>query len=196
MAGTRPRRESFAERRERRAAIDDPAVVLEAAARFLEARSRSVSEVRRRLGGAGYRPELVEGAIERMTELGMLDDEVFARAWVESRDRARPRGERAIREELRLKGIDRETVDVVLGERRDRAAEPAGEGEDEGPPVSADRAAAERLLAKNARALARVADLRKRRQRAYALLARHGFDPETCRDVAATLVDAPDDDSR
>ena len=33
MAG---RRESFAERRERRAAIDDPEVVLEAAGRFLE----------------------------------------------------------------------------------------------------------------------------------------------------------------
>ena len=39
----------------------------------------------------------------------MLDDETFARAWVESRDRARPRGERAIRDELRLKGIDRAT---------------------------------------------------------------------------------------
>ena len=122
MAGRRrDARESFAERRERRAAVDDPAVVLEAAARFLEARSRSVAEVRRRLVGAGYRPELVDGAIARMTELGMLDDEAFARAWVESRDRARPRGERAIREELRLKGIDRETVDLVLGERRDRA---------------------------------------------------------------------------
>jgi regulatory protein len=98
MAGTRARRESFAEKRERRAAIDDPAVVLEAAARFLEVRSRSVHEVRRRLGGAGYRADLVEGAITRMTELGMLDDQVFARAWVESRDRARPRGQRAIRE--------------------------------------------------------------------------------------------------
>jgi regulatory protein len=102
MAGTRARRESFAEKRARRAAVDDPAVVLEAAARFLEARSRSVHEVRRRLGGAGYQTELVEGAITRMTELGMLDDEAFARTWVESRDRARPRGERAIREELRL----------------------------------------------------------------------------------------------
>ena len=194
MSGTRPRRESFAERRERRAAVDDPAVVLEAAARFLEARSRSVSEVRRRLGGAGYRADLVDGAIARMTELGMLDDEVFARAWVESRDRARPRGERAIREELRLKGIDRETVDLVLGERRDRAVEAsAGDGDAEAP--SADRTAAERLLTKNARALARVADPRQRRQRAYALLARHGFDPETCREVAATVDEAPDDDS-
>ena len=197
MNVTRPRRESFAERRERRAAIDDPGVVLEAVARFLEARSRSVSEVRRRLGGAGYRPDLVEGAIVRMTELGMLDDEVFARAWVESRDRARPRGERAIRDELRLKGIDRETVDTVLGERRDRAVMTVGDaGEDSvASPVSADRAAAERLLVKNARALARVADPRKRRQRAYALLARHGFDPGTCRDVAETLDDAPDDDA-
>ncbi len=116
----RPRqpRESFAERRERRAAVDDPAVVLEAAARFLEARSRSVAEVRRRLTGAGYRAELVDGAIDRMTELGMLDDELFARSWVESRDRARPRGERAIREELRQKGIERETIDAVLGDRR------------------------------------------------------------------------------
>jgi regulatory protein len=192
MAGTRARRESFAEKRERRAAVDDPAVVLEAAARFLEARSRSVHEVRRRLGGAGYRSELVEGAIARMTELGMLDDEAFARAWVESRDRARPRGERAIREELRLKGIDRETVDIVLGERRDRAAEAGAGDDDDSEPPSADRTAAERLLAKGARALARVTDPRQRRQRAYALLARHGFDPETCRDVAATLADDPD----
>jgi regulatory protein len=194
VPGRPARRESFAERRERRAAVDDPAVVLEAAARFLEVRSRSVYEVRRRLGGAGYRPELVDGAIARMTELGMLDDETFARAWVESRDRARPRGERAIREELRTKGIDRETIDLVLGERRDRALESnVVAGEDGGEPVSAGRTAAERLLAKNARALARVADPRQRRQRAYGLLARHGFDPETCREVAASILAVPED---
>jgi regulatory protein len=179
------RRETFAARRERREAIDDPAVVLEAAARFLEARSRSVAEVRRRLTGAGYRPVLVEGAIERMTELGMLDDDAFARAWVESRDRARPRGERAIREELRLKGVDRTVIDGVLNDRRD-AALAAGTADD-GPAATPDRVAAARLLDRNARALARILDPRQRRQRAYALLARHGFDPETCRDVAAAV---------
>ena len=196
MAG-RPRRgESFAERRERRAAIDDPAVVLEAAARFLEARSRSVAEVRRRLGGAGYRADLIEAAIVRLSELGMLDDDTFARAWVESRDRARPRGERAIREELRQKGIERTTVDVVLEDRRSAATErAAAEGDTDG--VNPDRAAADRLLAKHARALARVADPRGRRQRAYALLARNGFDPEICREaaagVAAPAADADED---
>ena len=182
--GTGGRRASHAERKERRAAVDDPAIVLEAAARFLEVRSRSVAEVRRRLTGAGYRRDLVEGAIERLLELGMLDDEAFARAWVESRDRARPRGERAIRQELVHKGVDRSTVDLVLSERREAVA---GTPADDGAVISADRAAAERLIARHARTLARVADPRQRRQRAYALLARNGFDPEVCRTVAAGL---------
>jgi regulatory protein len=182
----RGRRASFAERKERHAAIDDPAVVLEAAARFLEPRARSVTEVRRRLTGAGYRADLVEGAITRMLELGMLDDEAFARAWVESRDRARPRGERAIRQELGLKGVDRSTIDLVLGERREATASLPDE---DGVTVPADQAAAERLLARNARSLARVADPRQRRQRAYALLARNGFDPDVCRTVATGVMD-------
>jgi regulatory protein len=181
--GGRRSARSYAERRAARAAIDDPQVVLEAAARFLETRSRSVAEVRRRLTTAGYRADLVDGAIIRLTDLGILDDEAFARAWVESRDRARPRGERAIREELRLKGVDRGTVDVVLLERRVAAPDDA----------IPDRAAAERLLAKHERSLARVLDPRQRRQRAYALLARNGFDPETCRDVAATVAIDSDD---
>lgn len=187
MAGRPGARESLAERRARRAAVDDPAVVLEAAARFLETRSRSVAEVRRRLTSAGYRAELVDGAIVRLSDLGMLDDEAFARAWVESRDRARPRGERAIREELRLKGVDRTVVETVLQERRDVASDDGGT--DDGGP---DRAAAERLLAKHARTLARIADPRRRRQRAYALLARSGFDPDTCRAVAASAAGSGD----
>jgi regulatory protein len=182
------RRTSYAESRGRRAEVKDPGVVLEAAARFLEARSRSVAEVRRRLTSAGYRSDLVDGAIERMTELGMLDDEAFARAWVESRDRARPRGERAIREELRLKGVDRATIDAVLTERRDAAVASDVDGPVAETPTGAERDAADRLLAKNARALARVPDPRQRRQRAYALLARNGFDPETCREAAAAWM--------
>lgn len=166
-----------AERREERAAVDDPEAVLNAAARFLEARSRSVAEVRRRLTSAGYRPELVEGAIVRLLDLGMLDDEAFARAWVESRDRARPRGEIALKRELALKGIDRAIVETVLADRREESPE------EESP----DEAAAVRLLARHARTLDRIADPRTRRQRAYALLARNGFDPETCSSLAATV---------
>ena len=115
----------------------------------------------------------------------MLDDEAFGRAWLESRDRARPRGEIALRRELVVKGVDRTVVDELLEERRD-----AGDAEAGGT----DLVAARRLLAKHARALARVADPRVRRQRAYALLARNGFDPGTCRDASVELVNPSDDD--
>jgi len=190
-------RESFAERRERRAAVDDPEVVFAAAARFLEARARSVGEVRRRLTQAGYRPELIEGAIVRLTELGILDDEAFSRAWVESRDRARPRGESALRQELALRGVSREVIDGALDARRsgERAAR-LGEAPpevSEGERGSPDEAAALRLLERRASTLRRETDPRARRQRAYALLARNGFDPGTCASVAAAWVARLDD---
>jgi len=188
-------RESFGERRERRAAIEDPEVVLNAAARFLEVRPRSVDEVRRHLGTAGYRAELVESAVARLLELGMLDDRAFGQTWVESRDRARPRGESAIRQELARKGLDRELIGEILAARRDDGDEGRAGGE---AAASPDELAAERLLTKRAAALRRISDPRERRNRAYALLARNGFDPEVCRRVSqhAALLDRPggDDD--
>jgi regulatory protein len=177
--GRKGPRHTTADRRAERAAVDDPELVLAAALRFLEARQRSTAEVRRRLTGAGYRAELVGGAIARLTELGMLDDAAFAQTWVESRDRARPRSERALRRELAIKGIDREVVEGTMDERE--AATP-----------DADAEAARRLLERNARALARVADPRVRRQRAYALLARNGFGSEVAT-AAARAVDAVED---
>ena len=178
----RPRKATFAERRERRAAVDDLDEVIAFAARYLEARPRSVAEVRRRLATAGYRPEMIDATVTRLTDLRFLDDEAFARAWVESRDRAHPRGAQALRRELALKGVDRTLADAILAERRSPAGEP-----------DADVAAAERLLERNARTLARVDDPRLRRQRAYALLARHGFDPSVASDAARRLVSEGDD---
>lgn len=162
------------ERRAERALIDDPKVVLDAALRFLEARPRSAAEVRRRLTSAGYREELVGGAIGRLVELGVLDDEAFARAWVESRDRARPRGERALRSELARKGIDRQVSDGVLQDRETNQPD-------------ADAAAARRVLERHARTLERIIDPRERRNRAYALLARNGFDSETAVEAIAAV---------
>ncbi len=159
--------------------MDDPAVVLDAALRFLESRSRSVSEVRRRLSTAGYRNEFVEGAISRLLDLGLLDDAAFASAWVASRDRAHPRGEMALRRELQLKGIERQIIDGVLEDRRAEVPNDSPESVE-----SADAGAAVRLLERKGRALSRIADARERRQRAYALLARNGFDPGVAADAA------------
>lgn len=181
----RDRAAARAETWERRAAVSEPGPVMDAAARFLEARPRSVDETRRRLVDAGYRADLVEAVLVRLSELGYLDDTAFARAWVESRDRAHPRGEAALRRELALKGIAPAVAAQVLDERRERVGAAAAAGavlESLGEP---DAEAARRVLDRRGRALMREPDARKRRGKAYALLARHGFDPDTCR-VAVT----------
>lgn len=185
-------------RRARHAAVEDPAVILEAAATFLAARPRSVHETRRRLVHHGYRPDLVEGVLERLSAMGYLDDEGFARAWVESRDRSRPRGENALRRELFLKGIERDTIATVLAERADGSSDgravldaprsESGADSAEDAQASVDVSAAERLLARRRAMLDREPDARKRRQRAYVLLARNGFDPSVCQEVASRFA--------
>jgi regulatory protein len=197
-AGRRPPRESYTERRARRAAIDDPEVVLAAAFRFLEARARSVMETRRRLSEAGYRPELVEGALAHLLDIGLLDDEAFARHWVESRDRARPRGEIALKRELRLRGVESQVIAATMDERRSTEAESPfgapGSADDGTERTDPDEAAAAKLLERRRRDLERVVDPRKRRARAYALLARNGFGPEIASRLSAGFMTAATDD--
>jgi regulatory protein len=186
-AGGRRRRSTHAERKAERAKVEDLAQVLDAAARYLEARPRSTAEVRRRLTTMGFRATLVEIAVTRLIDLGYLDDEAFARSWVASRDRARPRGGHALRHELQQKGVDREVVDAVLDEREEQGS---------GEAATADEAAAERLLAKKLPSILREPDPRKRLQKAYALLARSGFPPDACSTVSRrVLADSSPDEA-
>ncbi len=198
------RRIHAAERRAARAELTDVRPVLDAAGRYLEVRPRAAGEVRRHLVAAGYPPSLVEATIVRLTDAGYLDDEAFARAWMESRDRSRPRGEAALRRELLARGVDADVVGRALVERRrggvagdegraggqaDAGAMGLGSlGADEGG--TADALAARRLLERRGRGLLREADLHRRRQRAYALLARSGFDPGTCRETVIEWLEA------
>jgi regulatory protein len=158
-----------AKRRAERAALTDAGPVMDAAAAFLAVRPRSTVETRRRLLQLGYPETLVTSVLAQLVDLRYLDDAEFARLWVESRDRARPRGENALRRELALKGVPREIVDQVL------------EARGAGAVLEPDAAGARLLLERKAAQLERELDPRRRRQKAYALLARHGFDPDTCR---------------
>jgi regulatory protein len=159
---------------------------MEAAAAFLAVRPRSVEETRRRLAHLGYPLALCAQVVARLVELGYLDDAAFARAWVESRDRARPRGAVALRRELQLKGVPDETIRQALAERAAAAA--ARTDDIEAAPPSADREAARRLLERRMPTLRRESDPRRRRQKAYALLARSGFAPDVCGEVAASVA--------
>lgn len=179
MKSVAAKRESAANRRQLRAELLDPAPVMEAAAAFIAVRPRSVVETRRRLVRNGYPERLVEDVMVELLAVGYLDDEAFAKAWVESRDRARPRGESALRRELTLKGVPRIVVDVVLAERGEL---------DTDTELSAARA----LLERKRPSLEREADPRKRRQKAFALLARNGFDSDVARQVSASLTHTND----
>jgi regulatory protein len=157
---------------------------MEAALRFLEPRARSTDEVRRRLTSAGYRTDLVDSVVERLADLGVLDDASFARDWVRSRDRTHPRGERALRSELRAKGVADETIATILAERAET---------DDGAGPDPDEEAARRLLERKAAFLRRSGEPRQMRQRAYALLVRNGFSSERAWRLAASVALSDDD---
>lgn len=140
---------------------------VERAVRFLAVRPRSEAEVRERLARAGFEPPAIESAVERLRRAGYLDDEAFARYWVEQRQQFRPRGQRALSQELRRKRVDPEVVAATLGE--------LGEDEEE---------AAYRAAAPQARRL-HEADRRRFEQRLGAYLQRRGFDYEAARAAVA-----------
>ena len=50
--------------------------------------------------------------LERLAELGYVDDAAFARWWGEQRDRHSPRGLRMIEAELRQRGVSREVIEA------------------------------------------------------------------------------------
>lgn len=137
------------------------------ALRLLSWRQRSEEEVRRALSRRKVTPEAQEGALRRLRQAGLLDDRRFARAWVENQQAFRPRSRRALRQELRSKGVAQEVVESALA------------GLD-------DEAAALRAAAKPAGRLRGLSQNIFRRRLAAAL-ARRGFDHVVIQSVVARL---------
>ena len=89
----------------------------DAAVRYLANRPRSVAEIRRHLRTKRYSDAAIDRAVDQLRAQRYIDDEAFARYWLEQRERFRQKGERALVSELLGKGVPRETIDLVLGER-------------------------------------------------------------------------------
>lgn len=154
-----------------RHATADASAVLEAAARSLSGAPRTKRALAERLIKAGYPEEHVITATDRLEAVGIIDDERLARSLVESRDRSRQRGDRALAQELRRRGVPEEIALRVLAERSDEAAGNAlREGEQ--TPLSAEERAA---YAAAAKVRLRGGDARAEVQRVAQALARRGF---------------------
>jgi regulatory protein len=94
----------------------------DAALNFLSFRPRSEDEMRRYLDKHKAPPNLRERVVARLKESKLLDDQAFARFWVENRDTFSPRSSRALRLELRRKGVDDRTIAAaVSGDDADAA---------------------------------------------------------------------------
>jgi regulatory protein len=91
------------------------------AVHFLSYRPRSRAEVERYLRGKGIADDAAADVIVRLEQAKYLDDEDFARFWLENRERFRPRGQRALRYELRQKGVSDAIIARVLDDVDDEA---------------------------------------------------------------------------
>jgi len=87
---------------------------LDAALRYLAYRPRSKVEIREKLHRRGFDEGSINGVINRLEELNLVDDAAFARMWLENRQTFRPRSRRLIGIELNGKGISREIIDSSL----------------------------------------------------------------------------------
>jgi regulatory protein len=164
---------------------------MELAARYLGTRPRTRWEVERRLKRAGTEAATVAATLDRLTELGYLDDAAFARWWGDQRDRHRPRGHRLIEAELRQHGVPREVIEAF----REEHADPERAPEDEAMPGT-ELERAQEALAGHLRGRP-LPDDRKGQQRIGMFLMRRGFDAETARQairVAAAGAEETDDE--
>lgn len=95
---------------------DSLEAALQRAINFISYRPRSVAEVERNLKKHEVAAELIPQVVERLKTGGLLNDGDFARRWVEDRAAFRPRGARALRMELRLKGMADDLIEETLQE--------------------------------------------------------------------------------
>jgi regulatory protein len=154
---------------------DQVEVAYDRALNFLSYRPRSTAEVRRRLREKDFDASTIEEVVSRLTRAGLLNDEVFARYWLENRDTFKPRGSRALRYELRQKGVADSVVDAVLDEYDENDA--------------AYRAALSR-----AQKLARHRDINTLSPKLLAFLNRRGFSYGIARDTVERLLAEWDED--
>jgi regulatory protein len=79
-------------------------------------RPRTRAELASALRQRGVAAEIAAAVLDRYSDVGIIDDAAFARAWVSSRHHGRGLARRALAQELRRKGIDHHAADEALAE--------------------------------------------------------------------------------
>jgi regulatory protein len=93
---------------------DEREVAYMQALRFLDYRPRSRAEVRRNLEKHAVSQDVIKDVFKRLERSGLVNDERFAKDWVENRNEFRPRSRRALAYELRQRGLNDAAIEKAL----------------------------------------------------------------------------------
>jgi len=138
---------------------DAESVARTIALRRLTTRAHTRDELDKALQAKNVPQSVKEAVLDRMEEVGLVDDATFAVDWVASRQQRRHLSRRALKRELEVKGVERSDIDRAL-ENVDRDAE---------------LASARELVERKRAAMSALAhDVQQRRL--AGLLSRRGFD--------------------
>ncbi|MFG1999593.1 recombination regulator RecX [Spirillospora sp. NPDC048911] len=173
MSGRRRRREPT----EGSSAADTPpadpeAVARDVCLRMLTMAPRTRAQLADALRRKNVPDDVADNVLGRFTDVGLIDDEAFAQAWVQSRHTGRGLAKRALAAELRQRGVDNETVQEAV-ETLD--------------PDQEERTARE-LMARKV-AATRGMDPAKRTRRLVGMLARKGYSPGLAYRVVKEVLD-------
>jgi regulatory protein len=141
----------------------------------LEAAPRTRAQLAGTLEERGVPGEVAARVLDRFEDVGLIDDRSFARLWVQSRQGSRGLAPRALRGELRSRGIAEHLVEEALGEV------------DLDAQLEAARAIVERK-ARSLRGLPRPTQVRRLR----GALARKGYGPGLASQVVRETLETLD----
>ena len=139
----------------------------QAAMKHLNRRAASRQELGHKLEAAGRDPQAVHEVLDRLEQLGALDDEALGRALIDEARSKSAAGPALLRQKLQRRGLDDQMVDRML--------EQATERED---PVESALA----LARQRAKSMSRLDPLTRAR-RLWGALQRRGFDEDTIEQV-------------
>ncbi|TMR35729.1 recombination regulator RecX [Actinomadura geliboluensis] len=139
---------------------DPEARAREVCLRLLSASPRTRAQLADALRRKDVPDDVADRVLARFTDVGLIDDEAFAQAWVQSRHSGRGLAKRALAAELRRRGVADDTVNEAV-----ETLDPAQEEE------TARALVVRRLPA------TRGADPAKRMRRLVGMLARKGYPP-------------------
>ncbi|WP_198653149.1 regulatory protein RecX [Actinocorallia populi] len=156
---------------------DPEAAAREVCLRLLALSPKTRAQLAEALARKDIPDEVSEQVLGRFTEVGLIDDEAFAQAWVRSRHTGKGLAPRALSAELRRRGVADETIKEAVAELQPEDLEEA----------------ARDLVSRKLHTM-RSLDHEKRVRRLVGMLARKGYSPGLAyRVVKDVLADASAD---